>query len=84
MPQVKEAIGARTNDILQAIMNFVSLATYKCERPSSENAAECLSALATSSEEARQAIFAHEHLTRVAKFGIYMPQHAAMAKLYII
>lgn len=65
-------------------MNFVQLATFKCERPSSENAAECLSALAIFSESARQAIFGKEHLMRVAQFGYYMPSTAVMAKLYII
>lgn len=84
MTQVKEAIKTREGDILQAIMNFVKLATYKCERPSSENAAECLSALAIFSESARQAIFGAENLERVAQFGYYMPPTAVMAKLYIV
>ena len=84
MPQVKQVMEQKQNDILQAIMNFIQLATYKCERPSSENASECLSALACSSEVSRKAIFLHENFIKSAAFSVYMPKTAAMAKCYMI
>ena len=65
-------------------MNFIQLATYKCERPSSENAAECLSALASFSNDTKRAIYNHENLTKSAQFAVYMPKTAVMAKLYMI
>ena len=60
------------------------MATYKCERPSCENAAECLSALAHFSETARKAIFSHANLIKSAQFANYMPKTAAMSKMYMI
>ena len=71
-------------DMLQAIMNFIQLATYKCDRPSSENAAECLSSLASFSEASRKAIFKHENFNKTAEFTAYMPSSAMMAKHYMI
>ena len=70
--------------MLQSIVQFIELATYKCERPSGENASECLAALAEVSNQARQAIFQDAVLHKVLSFGIYMPGKDSMAKLYII
>ena len=70
--------------VLQAVVQFIELATYKCERPSGENASECLAALAEVSNQARQAIFQDDVLYKVLSFGIYMPGKGSLAKLYII
>ena len=70
--------------MLQATMQFIELATYKCERPSGENASECLAALADYSADIRQAIFQDAVLHKVLSFGIYMKGSDSMAKLYII
>ena len=84
MPEVKQVMQLKQTDILQAIMNFIQFATYKCERPSSENASECLSALACFSEVSRKAIFQHENFIKSAQFAVYMPKSAVMAKHYMI
>ena len=70
--------------MLQSVVQFIELATYKCERPSGENCSECLAALADYSVDVRQAIFQDAVLHKVLSFGIYMKGHDSMAKLYII
>lgn len=42
---IREAVESRVRSILERFMAFVTNATYKCERPSGENASECLSLL---------------------------------------
>jgi len=81
---VRQMVATRERDILQAVLGFIDLAAHKCERPSSENASECLSALASFSESARQAIFSHGNLLGVAMFAVYMPPTATMSKIYMI
>lgn len=42
---LKEAVVAKSGEILQSILGFIENATYKCEQASGENASECLSVL---------------------------------------
>ena len=70
--------------ILQAVIQFVELATYKCERPSGENASECLSILADYTKEAKAAVAQEAVIEKVLAFGIYMTGNGSMAKIYII
>ena len=84
LPAVKQRLELFDLTILQLIVQFIELATYKCERPSGENASECLAALVENSNQARQAIFQGPILNKVLSFGIYMRGKDSMAKLYII
>ena len=67
-------------------MGYIENATYKCERPSGENASECLSLIVESPEILKMIVSDQEGimLQRIVSFGDYMQAKNSMAKLYII
>lgn len=57
------------------------MAAFKCDRPSAENACECLSKLVQVSEEARMYVFKNM-ITIIAELGSYINTSDSMAKMY--
>lgn len=65
------------------MQNYVVVATYKCDRPSADNACECLLKLATDFAPAKEYVFG-KMLLVVAEYGQYMNKTESMAKIYLL
>jgi len=74
--------GAYEEKTLVVIKEYILKATYKCERPSGENASECLSVL-VDSPIAKKIVF-ENLLFHVVEFGTYMVGKGSLAKVYIL
>ena len=65
LPIVKKQLQGREPQIVGAIVNFMELAAHKCEKPSGDNAAECLSCVVEFSESTRQVVSQDEVMTKI-------------------
>lgn len=83
LPQVKQAIAPFVEKIVQMIQNYIVVATYKCDRPSAENACECLLKVVEDWPKAREYIF-NKLIVVVAEYGQYMNKTESMAKIYLL
>jgi hypothetical protein len=59
------------------------MATYKCDRPSAENACECMMKLVQDNQQSRQYVFTDMVLV-LSEYGIYMNTTDSMAKIYLL
>lgn len=81
LPQVKVSMEPFAVIIAQHIEKFIRVAAFKCDRPSAENACECLAKLVAESQQARAYVF-NSMITMLAELGSYMNASDSMAKIY--
>ena len=85
LAQIKQFVDTQQSKLLQAFMGFIQVATHKKDRPSCENATECLSAVVEFSSGARETIFnSPEEMKKIVQMGIFISGTSSMARIYII
>lgn len=84
MPQVKQNLIDVSGAIVQAVKTYIETASYKSDKPSAENALECLVRLVEVSPPARQ--FTFETLVHtLTVYGRYMANNEdSLTKLHLI
>jgi len=65
------------------ISNYIKVATYKCDRPSAENACECLLKLVEDHQTGRFYVF-NNMLLIISEYGNYMNKTESMAKIFLL
>lgn len=82
LPLVKQSLEPFCVSIASAIETYIKVASYKCDKPSAENACECLLKL-VEHEPVQQFVFT-QLVSVLAEYGIYMNTTESMAKIYIV
>lgn len=83
LSQVKLSLDPFAVTIAQNVEQFIRVAVYKCDRPSVENAFECLAKLVLEYPQAKMYAF-NSMISILADVVSYMSTSESMAKIYIL
>lgn len=84
MPQVKQSIGPFVIKIIEKVENYIMTAAYKCDRPSAENACECLVKVVEDWPQAREHIVKSGMVRIISEYGTIMIKTDSMAKIFLL
>lgn len=82
LPQVKQSLQPYLLRMAGAVETYIRVASYKCDKPSAENACECLLKLCDA--EPVQLFVFDSLVSVIAEYGIYMNTTDSMAKIYLV
>jgi hypothetical protein len=84
MAQVKQSIGPFVPQIITQVESYIMTAAYKCDKPSAENACECLVKIVQDWPAARQQIHSSGMVRILSEYGTLMIKTDSMAKIFLL